>query len=165
MADRESDAEDEIDLDDVDEGVLFALQRDARNLTTDEIASEVNVSASTVRNRIEKLETGGVVEGYEPKINYERAGFSLRVLFVCTADPAEREAVAEKVLNVIGVVNVTEMLTSEQNLYVEVIATNTRDLSRVTGELNEHGLSIHSSEIVTSKYSQPWGHFEFDQSE
>ena len=155
-------ADDEIDLDEIDEGVLFALQRDARNVTTEEIADEVNVSPSTVRNRIEKLEQGGVIEGYEPKINYERGGFPLHVLFVCTAAPKERSNIAEDVLHVKGVTGATEMLTSEHNLYVEVIAASTSDLSRITDAIDDLGLVIHSSEIVTKQISQPWGHFEFE---
>jgi DNA-binding Lrp family transcriptional regulator len=155
--------EENVDLDEVDEGVLYALQRDARNVTTEEIADEVGVSPSTVRNRIDKLETAGVIEGYEPQINYERGGFPLHILFVCSVDPDERESVAQEILSVNGVTNVMEMLTSEYNLYVEVIATSTGDLGRITGDLNEYGLTIHSSEIVTNDYSQPWGHFEFEK--
>jgi DNA-binding Lrp family transcriptional regulator len=48
----------------------------------DEIAEEVDVSASTVRNRIDRLEEAGVIEGYYPKINYERANFPLHVLLL-----------------------------------------------------------------------------------
>jgi len=32
----------------------------------------------------------------------------------------------------------------------------------MTGKLNEYGVSIHSSEIITNHYSQPWGHFKFE---
>ncbi|ELY60557.1 AsnC family transcriptional regulator [Natronococcus amylolyticus DSM 10524] len=160
----ESDSDDEngeaVEIDAIDEGVLFALQRDARNVTINEIATEVDVSPSTVRNRIDKMENAGVIRGYEPKIDYERAGFPLRLLFVCTSDPSARSSVAKNVLDIVGVVDITEMITSEHNLYIETIATSTSDLIRLTKELNEHGLTVHSSEIITRKYSQPWGHFE-----
>ncbi|MDG5817778.1 winged helix-turn-helix transcriptional regulator [Natronococcus sp. A-GB7] len=149
-----------VEIDSVDEGVLFALQRDARNVTIDEIATEADVSPSTVRNRIDKLENTGVLKGYEPKIDYEKAGFPLRLLFVCTSDPSTRSSAAKDVLDVVGVVDITEMITSEHNLYIETIATSTSDLIRLTKELNESGLTVHSSEIITKKYSQPWGHFE-----
>lgn len=149
-----------VEIDHIDEGILFALQRDARNATITEIAEEVEVSPSTVRNRIDNMEDAGVIDGYEPKINYERAGFPLRLFFVCTSDPEERSNVARNVLTVVGVVNVTEMITSEENLYIETIATSTTDLIRLTTELNEYGLIVHSSEIITANYSQPWGHFQ-----
>lgn len=157
-----SSPDDEVDLDEIDEGILFALQRDARNVTTQEIAEEVDVSSSTVRNRIEKMESGGVIEGYAPRIDYERGGFPLHVLFVCSAEPKKRSETAADVLLINGVTDVTEMVTSEHNIYVEVIATSTRDLGRISNELDDEGLTIHSSEIITSSYSQPWGHFEFE---
>lgn len=150
---------DSMEVDEVDEGILFELQRDARNVTIQEIAEEVDVSPSTVRNRIEKLEGAGVIEGYAPTINYETAGFPLQLLFVCSSDPENRSSTAKNVLDVLGVVNVTEMITSEQNLYIETISTSTANLIRVTEELNEYGLTVHSSEIITNSYSQPWGHF------
>ena len=72
-------------LDDVDRGVLYGLQQDARNATAGEIANEVDVSASTVRNRITNLVEHGIIEGYYPKLDYEKAGCALRVLFIATA--------------------------------------------------------------------------------
>jgi len=152
----------EIALDDVDRGILFALQRDARNITIQEIAELVGVSASTVRNRIDKLETTNIIDSYAPQIDYERAGFPLKILFIASADPDVRNRVAEDVLAVDGVVDVNELVTSERNLHIQGIATSTRDLTRMTGKLNEYGVSIHSSEIITNHYSQPWGHFKFE---
>jgi Lrp/AsnC family leucine-responsive transcriptional regulator len=155
----------DISLDAVDHGILYALQRDARNTTIAEIATEVGTSASTVRNRIEKLETSGVIEGYYPKIDYERANFPLRVLFVCTVPATERAELADAVLEVRGVTDVREMLTSARNLYVEVVATDTRDLTAITNDLTALGLDVMSSEIVTSHRVRPWAEFEFVQAE
>ena len=148
-------------LDDVDRGVLYALQRDARNVTTQEIGDEVNVSASTVRNRITNLEDIGVIESYQPSINYERAGYQLRVMFVATVPSEERSRLAEEALTVNGVVDVREMMTSTGNLFIEIIATNTRSLTQITERLNELGLDLVSSEIVVSHRSQPFGELGF----
>jgi predicted ArsR family transcriptional regulator len=54
------------DLDDADRGILHALQENAREATAVEMAEAVDVSASTVRNRIDRLESTGVVRGYTP---------------------------------------------------------------------------------------------------
>jgi DNA-binding Lrp family transcriptional regulator len=74
-----------VELDNVDRGILHELQVDARNRTAQEIADKVDVSASTVRNRIEELEADGIIEGYHPKIDYEAADLPLQILFVCSA--------------------------------------------------------------------------------
>jgi DNA-binding Lrp family transcriptional regulator len=149
-------------LDEIDHGILFALQRDARNTTIAEIAEEVDVSASTVRNRIDRLEENGIIEGYYPKIDYERANFPLHVLFVCNAPANEREELAATALESRGVIDVREMLTSTRNLYVEVVATDTRDLTVITNELTGMNLEVVSSEIITSHRVKPWGEFEYE---
>lgn len=148
-------------LDDVDRGILFTLQRDARNTTIAEIADEVEVSPSTVRNRIERLEDTGVIEGYYPKIDYEAAAFPLHVLFICSAPAEERGRLAREALESRGVVDVREMLTSTRNLYVEAVAIDTRDLTTVSNDLTALGFDIDSSEIISNHYTRPWAHFEF----
>ncbi|WP_435345980.1 Lrp/AsnC family transcriptional regulator [Haloarchaeobius sp. HRN-SO-5] len=125
----------------------------------------MDVSASTVRNRIERLEETGVIEGYYPKINYELANYPLHVLFVCSAPADEREELAVGALDRHGVVDVREMLTSTRNIYVEVVAVDTRDLTEITNDLAAMGFEIVSSEIVTNHYIRPWAEFEFDESE
>lgn len=149
-------------LDEVDRGILFALQRDARDTTIADIADEVGVSASTVRNRIDRMEEKGIIEGYYPKINYERAGFPLRVIFVCSAPADERSSLAEQALESPGVIDVREMLTSQRNIYIDVVATGTRDLADITESLSTLGFDIISSEISTSHYVRPWSRFEYD---
>ncbi|WP_435347870.1 Lrp/AsnC family transcriptional regulator [Haloarchaeobius sp. HRN-SO-5] len=152
-----------VSLDEVDRGILYVLQEDARNTTIADIAEHVDVSASTVRNRIERLEETGVIEGYYPKINYELANYPLHVLFVCSAPADEREELAVAALDRHGVVDVREMLTSTRNIYVEVVAVDTRDLTEITNDLAAVGFEIVSSEIVTNHYTRPWA--EFDESE
>jgi|GEM_PF-530308 len=147
-------------LDEVDRGILLALQQNARSTTAQEMAEAVGVSASTARNRIENLETVGVIPGYQPVISYERAGYQLRMMFVGTAPPEVREERATGVLSVPGVVDVREMLTSQRNLYVEVVATSTADLTDITSRLSDLGIEILRSEIVTNHYSQPFGELE-----
>ncbi|MFC7046155.1 Lrp/AsnC family transcriptional regulator [Halobacteriaceae archaeon GCM10025711] len=158
---RDLDDSSEYVLDDIDRGILYELQQDARNTTAQEIADAVDVSPSTVRNRIANLEDNDIIEGYHPKINYERAGFALRVLFVGTAPPKNRDSLAKACLKVAGVVDVREMLTSRRNLYIEAVATSTSDLTAITQELIDLDIEILSSEIISSQYSQPFGELEF----
>jgi len=150
-----------VSLDDVDRGILFVLQRDARNTTIDEIATEVDVSASTVRNRIDQMETEGVIEGYYPKIDYERANFPLHVLFVCSAPAERREELAAEALQSQGVVDVRELLTGMENIHIEAVATDTRDLTDISNDLSKVGFEVVSSEIITNHSVRPWSEFEY----
>lgn len=151
-----------VSLDDVDRGILYALQQDARNTTINEMAEAVEVSPSTVRNRLDRLEAEGVIEGYYPKINYEKAAFPLHVLFICSAPAGEREQLAREALDARGVVDVREMLTGVRNLFVEAVAIDTQDLTTVSNELSRLGFEIETSEILTNHYTRPWAHFDFN---
>lgn len=109
-------------LDDTDRAILQLLQRDARNTTAVEIAERVGVSDGTVRNRIEKLEAEGIIEGYVPIINYERAGYQLEIRIRCTARIVEREALTKEALGIEGVVEVRELMTGRGNVEVTAVA-------------------------------------------
>lgn len=150
-----------VELDNVDRGILHELQVDARNRTAQEIGDKVDVSASTVRNRIAELEADGVIEGYHPKIDYEKANLPLQVLFICSASPSEQTEVVEQILDVRGVVDVRETLTGHHNLYVEVVGADSADTVRITDALHNIGLSIESSEILRQRRVQPFDHFFF----
>ncbi|NHN47090.1 winged helix-turn-helix transcriptional regulator [Halostella sp. JP-L12] len=150
-----------VELDNVDRGILHELQLDARNRTAKEIADKVDTSASTVRNRIEELEANGIIEGYHPKIDYEKAHLPLQILFVCSAPPSERSEMVEQILDIRGVVDVRETLTGNRNLYVEAVGTDTGDTSRITDALHDSGLLIESSEILRQRRVQPFNHFFF----
>lgn len=150
-------------LDNVDRGILYMLQLDARNTTSQEIADKVGVSASTVRNRIERLEDDGVVKGYHPEIDYEKANLPFRVMFVVTAPPTERSEMVEKLMNVQGVVDVREMLTGRRNIHVEVVGQATEDIVRITDAIHEMGVEVESSEIMKQRRQQPFNHFYFSE--
>jgi DNA-binding Lrp family transcriptional regulator len=85
------------------------------------IADEKGVAASTVRNRITKLEAAGVVNGYYLDVDYERTGFQLHTLIVCTAPITDREELAKQALEIEGVVAVREVMTGSENVHIEVV--------------------------------------------
>jgi len=60
-------------LDEIDRRILHALMSDARNTSAPMIAEGLNVSAATVRNRIERLEEEGVIRGYTAIVDFEQA--------------------------------------------------------------------------------------------
>lgn len=151
------------ELDDVDRGILYLLQLDARNTTSQDIADKVGVSASTVRNRIEQLEDSDVIQNYVPEIDYEAADLPLHVVIVVTAPPTERGEYVDRLLDVQGVVDVREMLTAENNIHAEVVGSSTEDITRVTSKIHDLGLKVESSEMVKKRRRQPFNHFYFSE--
>lgn len=150
------------ELDEVDRGILYLLQRDARNNTTAEIGEKVGVSSSTVGNRINKLEDRGVITGYRPTIDYEKIGLDHRLLVVGTVAFEERAAIADEIMHVSGVVNVRELMTNDQNLVIELVGNTRREVERSLAELNDRGVNIDRMEMMKCQRTQPFDHFGKD---
>lgn len=149
-----------VDLDYVDRCILYSLQEDARGMSASTIAERLDVSARTVRNRIDKLEESGVINGFRLDVNYETAGYQLHTMVVCTAPIEEREEIAKAAVDVPGVINVREIMTGDQNLLVEVVGTDGDDLSRITSDLNELGLHVNDEDIIRNEHESPFHEFD-----
>lgn len=147
--------------DDVDRGILHLLQQDARSTTAD-MAEEVDVSATTVSNRIQRMEEAEVIDGYAPKINYRNVNLPLHILFVCTAPVAEQDDLATRALDAYGVVDVQEMLRGTRNVHVEAVSRNLRETEQTTRALDDLGLEIETSEIIKRQRTRPFDHFGSD---
>lgn len=148
------------DLDSVDRAIIHALQADARHTSSSTIAEEVGVSASTVRNRIGRLEEAGIVRGYHADVDYERAGYQLYTLIVCTAPIPEREELARTALDIEGVVSVREVMTGAENVHIGVVGTDGDDLSRIGRELNDLGFEIVDEDLIRNDFFHPYHGFD-----
>lgn len=146
----------------VDRRILHLLQEDARNNTNAAISERVSVSPSTVGNRIERLEESGVIEGYRPDIDYDAAGFPLRVLFVCTAPIADRRPLVKDVVALSGVVNVTELMTGENNVHIEVVGSDNEDITRLATAIDRLGITVTDEVLVKSEFPMPANVFDPD---
>lgn len=146
-------------LDEIDRRILYRLADDARNTSAPMIAEEVNVSAGTIRNRINQLEDRGIIEGYHAAIDYERADGSLMNLLVCDTSVPDREKLAKQVLRIPGVVNVRELMTGRGNLHVTVIGADTSDLTHIGRALSELGVDIVDEGLLQQEYFTPYHPF------
>ncbi|WP_306052709.1 Lrp/AsnC family transcriptional regulator [Natronococcus wangiae] len=147
-------------LDDVDRGVLYALQQDARNTTTREIGDRVNVTATTVSNRIAQLEADEIITNYYTTLDYDRAGFPLHVLITGTAPIVEREALARRALDIPGVVNVCELMVGQGNIRIEAVGQFNDDITRIVTDLSEVGVSISDEVLIRNQYYHPLAFLE-----
>ena len=150
------------ELDAVDRGILHLLQQDARNNTPADIADIVGVAPNTVRNRLERLETSGVVNGYHPHIDYERAGYQLRVWFFCTVPISDRTEIADRLLTIDGVIQVVEILSGQNNIATEVVAESSDDLTEIATEIEDIGGRIENEMFLKNTRVQPFDHFSVE---
>ena len=139
-------------LDAIDREILYELQGDARRTSSRDIADALDISASTVRNRMTKLEEMGVIRGYHVDIDYELAGYPLYTKITCTAPIDERDRLAARATEVDGVTAVREIMTGERNVYVNAIGENHDELNRIGRELSDLGLTVVDEQLIRDEY-------------
>lgn len=151
------------DIDDVDRAILYALQEDARNMSSGDIAERTGTSDSTVRKRIQRLESNDVIKGYSAEIDYQRSGYPLRMLLFCTASIPERGELIPEILAIDGVISVQELVTGDQNLLVTAVGETDNDITPVAQDLLDMGLTVADEVLVRSHETTPFG--KLDSSE
>ncbi|SFR71882.1 transcriptional regulator, AsnC family [Halogeometricum rufum] len=148
------------ELDALDRRILYLLQAEARHTSSSDVAASVDASASTVRNRIQRLESEGIIRGYHADVDYEAAGHQLFTLIVCTAPMPDREELAAAAAEVPGVVEVQEVVSGERNVLVQAIGVDGDDLTRIGEELDELGLRVSDEDLIRSTHRRPYSGFE-----
>jgi DNA-binding Lrp family transcriptional regulator len=150
----------EEELDNVDRAVLYALQEDARNMSSGDIAERTGTSDSTVRKRIQQLESEGVIKGYSASVDYQKSGYPLRMLLYCTASIPDRGDLVSDILEIDGVVSVQELVTGEQNLLVTAVGETDNNITPVAQELLDMGLTVADEVLVRTHETTAFGKFD-----
>ncbi|WP_423995153.1 Lrp/AsnC family transcriptional regulator [Halorubrum trapanicum] len=150
-------------IDDVDRAILYALQEDARNTSSGDVAERTGTSDSTVRKRIQRLESEGVIKGYSASVDYQRSGYPLRMLLYCTASIPERGDLIPDILDIDGVVSVQELVTGEQNLLVTVVGESDDDITPVAQALLDMGVTVADEVLVRTHETTPFGEFDVER--
>ncbi|WP_049983249.1 Lrp/AsnC family transcriptional regulator [Halorubrum sp. BV1] len=148
------------EIDDVDTAILYALQEDARNMSSGDIAERTGTSDSTVRKRIQRLESDGVIKGYSASVDYQKSGYPLRMLLYCTASIVERGGLIDDILSIDGVVSVQELVTGEQNLLVTAVGETDSDITPVAQALIDMDLTVADEVLVRTHETTPFGKFD-----
>ncbi|AFK17815.1 winged helix-turn-helix transcriptional regulator [Haloferax mediterranei ATCC 33500] len=148
-----------LQIDTVDEQILYYLSQEARHTSAPDIAEQVDVSAPTVRNRIRRLEEAGVIQGYHADVNYQKVGGRLTNQYVCTTGNRDREEMAQRVLDVPGVINVREIMSGKGDLRITVVGTDTDDLTRIAQGITSLGIEINDEDLVHREYFRPYAPF------
>lgn len=149
-------------LDEIDRQIVHALMSDARNTSAPMIAEEMNVSAGTVRNRIERLEEAGVIRGYTAIVDFEQADGRLTSVFMCTVPADERERLALAARSIPGVINVRVLMAGRRDLQVVAVGEETSDLREIARALSGLDIRIEDEELLQSELHTPYSRFLSD---
>ena len=147
------------ELDETDRRILHALMEDARHTSATELADELGVSDATIHNRIDRLESEGVIRGYHATINFERAGGYLTGIYMCTVPAADRERLAVAARAIPGVVNVRVLMAGKRDLQVVAVGEQTEDLRTIARELSALDIIIEDEELLQTELWSPYEPF------
>jgi len=117
-------------LDEIDRKLLRELLIDSKR-SYRELARSIGVSTATVINRVQRLESSGVIKGYTIIVDHERLGFELTVVTEITVSKGrliEVEEAVSKLPNVCAVYDITGLTDA----MVVAKFKSRRDLSKFT---------------------------------
>jgi len=113
-------------LDALDTKILAALAEDARTPMR-ELAQKIGLSAPSTTERVRRLETAGVIEGYTVRINPEAIGLPLAAILRIRPMPGELERVA-RLLEAIPEITSCDRVTGDDCFIAKAQVPAVRDL-------------------------------------
>ena len=117
-------------LDEIDRRLLRELLIDSKR-SYRALARSIGVSTATVINRVQRLESSGVIKGYTIIIDHERLGFELTVVTEITVSKGRLIEVEEEVSRLPNVCAVYDV-TGLTDAMVVAKFRSRRDLSKFT---------------------------------
>lgn len=139
------------ELDDVDKQLLTLLEENSR-YTAIQLAEQTGVSDNTVHNRMERLQNAGVITGYTTSVDHEQVGLELYFHFSCTCRISDRAEVAQEALDVPGVLEVTELMTGQENLSIKAIGHEDEDITAIAEALDNLRLEINDENLIRAEH-------------
>jgi Lrp/AsnC family transcriptional regulator, leucine-responsive regulatory protein len=122
------------ELDDIDRQLLELLQKDDR-LSLADLGKGVGLAASSVNERVKRLVTRGVIEGFHARVAPEALGLDiLAFVFVSWSDQAGEAPFLARV-NASPSVLECHRVTGAWNYLLKVRVSDTRALERFLGDV------------------------------
>jgi len=85
-------------VDDKDKVIIGMLRKNARSSLRD-IAEVVEMSPSSVRNRIENLVKNGLIKRFTVDVDYRKMGYEIQVIVLITSRPGSSEVLYRSLLD------------------------------------------------------------------
>jgi Lrp/AsnC family leucine-responsive transcriptional regulator len=124
-----------MELDNFDIAILAVLRDDAR-ASLQEISGKVGLSTTPCWNRIKKMETEGVIQGYTVRIDPAAIGFTETVIVQVTLESHNDETLYAfgKALGEIPEVLEAFLVSGDYDYYIRIAVRDTRDYERLLRE-------------------------------
>jgi DNA-binding Lrp family transcriptional regulator len=120
-------------LDDIDRKLLREILKDSKR-SSRELAKAIGVSAATVINHVQRLESGGVIKDYSVRLDHERLGYELTVVTEIIVSKGKLLETDEEIAKIPHVCAVYD-ITGETDAMVVAKFKSRSDLSEFTKKL------------------------------
>ena len=120
-------------LDDIDRKLLREILKDSKR-SSRELAKAIGVSAATVINHVQRLESGGVIKDYSVRLDHERLGYELTVVTEIIVSKGKLLETDEEIAKIPHVCAVYD-ITGETDAMVVAKFKSRSDLSEFTKRL------------------------------
>jgi DNA-binding Lrp family transcriptional regulator len=127
-----------MELDSIDQKILNALLEDSR-LSYRQIAKNTGISAATVMNRVNTLQTNGVIRGFTVLIDYDKLGFEFDVIIEVRVAHGKLHEVKRK-------------LAADYNIVAVYDATGDFDVTLIGRFKNRKQLDAYVKKIQTFEH-------------
>jgi Lrp/AsnC family leucine-responsive transcriptional regulator len=113
-----------------DARILDVLQRDGRRPYAD-LGAEVGISGPSAHERVKKLESRGVIQGYAAIVDPRAVGYDILAFSWITQAPGTTSVDLTESFAAIPEIEECHHITGEADYLIKVRARDTRDLERV----------------------------------
>lgn len=103
-----------------------------------DIGKNIGLSPSSVRERVQKLEDGGVIEGYKVQLNNKKLGFGLEVFIMFKLFSTKLSIFCED-LNQFPEINEAHRITGTHNIFMKVVLIDQLHLQKFIDRLLVYG--------------------------
>lgn len=143
-------------IDGLDMKIIRALQRDARKPIV-QLAKAVDANEATVRRRINKLLSSGIIERFTVVLDYHKLGRVIKAFIGLRVEPAKLKVIAEHLAKHPDT-QVVYRTSGDTDIVTEVIFEKMEDLNTfLEEELNLDGILGTIVTIVIGPYKRcPW---------
>lgn len=144
-------------LDDIDRMLLELLQADDR-LALAQLSKRIGAPASTIADRIKRLERQGLIAGFHARLSPEALGLNLLAFMLVSWNNPKVEQVFLKKIKASPMVLECHHVTGAWNYLLKVRLATTRELEKFLAETVKSISGIERTEtvIVLSSAKETW---------
>jgi Lrp/AsnC family leucine-responsive transcriptional regulator len=124
-------------VDNVDLKLIELLKKNSR-LSFADLGRKINLSPSSVRERVQKMEDEGIIKRYITEIDNKKIGLDLEAFILIKAFPGKLQYAIKTVSKFPEVVQ-AHRITGNQNIHLKVVVANQVGLQKLLDKLMQFG--------------------------